>query len=58
MFDRVDHDMSRLIKEAVFKAKAEILRRKSESLKISGEIFRGEKLIINGTTDNGAAVVV
>jgi hypothetical protein len=58
MFDKVDHDMSRLIKEAVFKAKGEILRRKSESLKASGEIFKGEKPTINGTTNNSTAVVV
>jgi len=31
MFDKVDHEMSRMVKDAVFKAKGEALRRKAKA---------------------------
>jgi len=49
MFDKVDHDMSRMIKESVFKLKGEVLRRKSESLKANGIVVEELKLSMNGT---------
>ena len=48
MFDKVDHDMSRMIKEAVFKAKGEAMRRKSETLEAEGTTTKGSQLTING----------
>jgi hypothetical protein len=58
MFDKVDHDMSRMIEEAVFKLKGEVLRRKSESLKTNGMITNGSKLTRNGAMSDGDEAVV
>lgn len=60
MFDKVDHDMSRMIKEAVYKLKGEVLRRKSESLRANGAVLTAVKLNMNGTTNriNGKGAVV
>jgi hypothetical protein len=52
MFDKVDHDMSSMIKEAVFKAKGEAMRRKSESLKANEAIKKWPELTMDGAMNS------